>query len=200
MFVQVIQGKVSDPAGLRKQFDRWQEEVAPGARGALGSTAGVTDDRRFIAIARFESEEAARTNSERPEQGKWFEETSQYFEGAPTFHDCTDVQTWLGGGSDDASFVQVIQGKVRDVDRMKELIKASESDLRQNRTAVIGGLVAYHGDGGFTQTVYFTSEREAREQERARPAEADERIQELRSLSDGEPAYFDLRDPWFYST
>jgi hypothetical protein len=199
MFVQVIQGKVSDPAGLRKQFDRWRQEVGPGAPGWLGATAGVTDDRQFIAVARFESEESARKNSERPEQGKWFEETSSYFDGSPTFHDCTDVQTWLGGGSDDAGFVQVIQGRVRDVGRMKELIEASEADLRQNRTAVIGGLVAYHGDGGFTQTVYFTSESEAREQESSRPAEADERIQELRSLSEGEPTYLDLRDPWLYS-
>ncbi len=199
MFVQVIHGKVSDPGGLRKQFDRWQDELGPDAEGALGSTAGVTEDRRFIAIARFESEEAARRNSERPEQAEWFEETSRYFDGPATFHDCTDVQIWLGGGSDDAGFVQVIQGKVNDVDRMKEITRAGEDSLRQNAPALIGGVIAYHGDGGFTQVIYFTSEREAREQERSRSAEGDERIRELRSLSEKEPTYFDLKDPWFYS-
>jgi hypothetical protein len=44
MFVQVIQGHVSDAAQVRAQLDRWVEEVAPGAVGWLGSTSGVTDD------------------------------------------------------------------------------------------------------------------------------------------------------------
>jgi hypothetical protein len=195
MFVQVFEAEVSDQGGLKKQMDRWVEEVRPVTTGYLGSTAGITDDGKFIAIARFESKEAAAENSNRPEQSRWFEETSRYFKAPATFHDCTDVQLWLGGGSDDAGFVQVIQGKVRDVERMKELIANSEADLTQNRTAVLGGLVAYHGDGGFTQAVYFTSEKDAREQERSRPAEADARIAELRSMAEGQPTYYDLRDP-----
>ena len=60
MFVQVIQGQVSDPEQARAALDRWARELAPGAGGWLGSTAGVTEDGRFIALARFESEEAAR--------------------------------------------------------------------------------------------------------------------------------------------
>src|ERR1700747_4456 len=67
MFVQVIQGHVSDAAQARAQLDRWAEEVAPGAVGWLGSTSGVTDDGRLVALARFESDEAARPNSDRPE-------------------------------------------------------------------------------------------------------------------------------------
>jgi hypothetical protein len=68
VFVQVIQGQVADAAKVRAAMDRWGQELAPGARGWLGSTAGVTEDGRFIALARFESEEAARRNSGRPEQ------------------------------------------------------------------------------------------------------------------------------------
>jgi hypothetical protein len=41
MFVQVIQGQVSDAARVRAQLDRWVEEVAPAAVGWLGSTSGV---------------------------------------------------------------------------------------------------------------------------------------------------------------
>ena len=37
MFVQVIQGHVSDAAQVRAQLDQWVEEVAPGAVGWLGS-------------------------------------------------------------------------------------------------------------------------------------------------------------------
>ena len=45
MFVQVITGKVTDTAAVRAAFDRWLEELAPGAKGWLGSTAGVTGRR-----------------------------------------------------------------------------------------------------------------------------------------------------------
>ncbi|MGE5763508.1 MAG: hypothetical protein ACM3ZF_06425, partial [Mycobacterium leprae] len=64
---------------MRAAFERWVEELAPGAAGWLGSTAGVTDDGRFIGLARFESEQAARRNSDRPEQGRWWAETSKLF-------------------------------------------------------------------------------------------------------------------------
>jgi hypothetical protein len=83
MFVQVIQGQVSDTAKMRAQLDKWVAEFAPGAEGWLGSTSGVTDDGTFVSLARFESPEAARQNSERPEQGEWWDETA----GVPRQHD-----------------------------------------------------------------------------------------------------------------
>jgi hypothetical protein len=46
MFVQVIQGHVSDAAQVRAQLDRWVEEVAPGAVGWLGSTSGLLTTER----------------------------------------------------------------------------------------------------------------------------------------------------------
>ena len=39
MFVQVIQGKAKDAAGVRKQMERWEQELKPGEVGYLGSTA-----------------------------------------------------------------------------------------------------------------------------------------------------------------
>ena len=74
MFVQVIQGKVKDPEQAHAALDRWSEELSAGAAGWLGSTAGVTEDGTFLATARFESEDAARANSERPEQDRWWSE------------------------------------------------------------------------------------------------------------------------------
>jgi hypothetical protein len=55
VFVQVIRGQVDDAAAVRAAMDRWAAELAPGAIGWLGSTAGVTEDGRFIALARFEA-------------------------------------------------------------------------------------------------------------------------------------------------
>ena len=59
MFVQVIQGQVADAGKLKAALDRWIQELAPGSIGWLGTTAGVTEDGRFIELARFESEDAA---------------------------------------------------------------------------------------------------------------------------------------------
>jgi antibiotic biosynthesis monooxygenase (ABM) superfamily enzyme len=85
MFVQVIRGQVSDPGEVHAALDRWSGQLAAGAPGWLGSTAGVTEDGRFVALARFDSAEAARRNSDRPEQGQWWMETSKLFTGEVTF-------------------------------------------------------------------------------------------------------------------
>ena len=103
MFAQVIQGQVADAAEARQAFDRWVEELAPGATGWLGSTAGVTADGKLIAVARFESEDAARRNSDRPEQGDWWAQTEKLFTGEPTFRDSTQVDVDTHGDPDQAT-------------------------------------------------------------------------------------------------
>ena len=77
MFIQVIQGKTNDAEGLRRRLDEWVEKLGPGAQGFQGTTGGVAEDGTAVFIARFESEEAARANSDRPEQGQWWEETAK---------------------------------------------------------------------------------------------------------------------------
>ena len=108
MFVQVVQGRVKDAAGLQKAGELWDQNLKPGAKGYLGSTGGITEDGEFFIAARFESEQAAQTNSDRPEQGEWFNEMSQTLEGEAKFTNFTNVDTYLGGGSDEAGFVQVM--------------------------------------------------------------------------------------------
>ena len=122
MFVQIIQGKTSNPDALRAAVDRWMRDLAPGATGWLGSTGGVTEDGRFIEAVRFESEEAARRNSERPEQGEWWSQTEKLFDGAVTFRDSGDVTTDLSGDPDQAGFVQIMHGRSTDPDRAKQLM------------------------------------------------------------------------------
>jgi hypothetical protein len=201
MFVQVIQAKVKDAAGLRKQWEKWEQELKPGAQGFLGSTAGVTADGEFIVLARFENEEAARANSDRAEQGAWWEETSQYLED-PMFHDCPLVDLMLEGGSDDAGFVQVIQGKVTDVEKARELDRSTQAQMKDMRPDVIGGVVAWHPENGrFTNAIYFTSEAEARakEKETSSSPEFEEFMNEWQAISDGEPKYLDITEPWYSS-
>jgi hypothetical protein len=199
MFVQVIQGRVSEPDALRHALDQWQREVAPGAVGWLGTTAGVTPDGDLVAVARFESEEAAHRNSDRPEQHRWWTETARLLEGDAVFHDCPDVDTFLAGGSDQAGFVQVLQGTVSDADRMWELMP-EYSGLSDYRPEIIGGIIALDSDGThFTQAVYFTSEREAREGEaKVPPAELSAALDESGELFE-DVHYFDLTEPWLYA-
>jgi hypothetical protein len=201
MFVQVIQGRTKDPSGLREQWDKWEKDLKPGAEGYLGSTAGVTADGEFIALARFESEDAARRNSDRPEQGAWWEETSKYLED-PMFHDCSLVDVINDGGSDAAGFVQIIQGKTTDVDKARAIDQASQEQMRGMRPDVIGGIVAWHPENGrFTNSIYFTSEAEARakEKESSSSPEFEEYMREFESISDGEPKFLDITDPWYSS-
>lgn len=198
MFVQVIRGKAADPADMRAAMDRWQQQLREGAIGWLGSTAGVADDGDFVAVARFESTEAARANSERPEQDAWWREMVGYLEGQPTVRDCERVEIWPAEPSDAAGFVQVIEGRISDADRAMQLMRESSDELRRARPDIIGGLIALAPDGRFTQVVYFTSEEEARKGEAAEAPELDERMAEaMSSLSD--LTYVDLREPWLTS-
>jgi hypothetical protein len=201
MFVQVIQGKAKDPAGLRKQWERWDQEIKPKATGYLGGTAGVTADGEFIALARFESEAAAKSNSDSAEQSAWWDETSQYLDDV-MFHDCTEVDLMQKGGSDDAGFVQVIQGKVTDIEKARALDREGQDQMSKMRPDVIGGIVAWHPQNGrFTNAIYFTSESEARikEKESSSTPEFEKFMSEWQAISDGEPKFLDINEPWYSS-
>jgi hypothetical protein len=200
VFVQVIQGQVADTEQLRAALDRWAQELSPGATGWLGTTAGVTEDGRFIALARFASEEAARRNSDRPEQDQWWAETAKLFTGQATFNDSSDVTVDVTGNPDDAGFVQVIQGRGSDPDRARELMGQDSSEWAAFRPEILGSLAVSHEGGAYTMAVYFTSEAAAREGERKEPPpELEAQMQEMAALGIGEPEFFDLKQPWLYA-
>jgi hypothetical protein len=200
VFVQVIQGQAADAGKLRAALDRWAQEVAPGATGWLGSTAGVTGDGRFIALARFESEPAARRNSDRPEQDRWWTETAGLLTGEATFRDSSDVTLDLTGNPDDAGFVQVIQGRGSDPDRARELMAQDSTEWAEFRPEILGSVAVGHEGGAYTMAIYFTSEAAAREGERKEPPpELKAQMDEMAALSVGEPEFFDLTQPWLYS-
>ena len=200
MFVQVIKGRTSDPQALSAATERWMRDLAPGATGWLGTTGGVTEDGRAIAVVRFESEEAARRNNERPEQGQWWAETAKLFDGEVTVQNSTDVTTDVVGDPDRAGFVQIMQGRGSDPDRAKELMAQDSDKWAAFRPEVLGSVVAGHEGGAYTMIMYFTSEAAAREGERKEvPAELRGAMEEMNKLSVGEPEFFDLRQPETHS-
>jgi hypothetical protein len=143
-------------------------------------------------VARFESEEAARRNSARPEQDAWWSEAQKAVAGEVTFFDSASVTTWLDGGSDDAGFVQVIEGHMSDPDRMRSTMEQHSDDMRAMRPEVIGATIALHDDGEYVQTIYFTSEAEARvgEQQPPPPEAAEQLAAEM-----ADARFFDLHQP-----
>jgi hypothetical protein len=196
MFAQVIQGRASDSEALRAATDQWMRDLAPGAAGWLGSTGGTTEDGRFIVVVRFESEEAARRNSERPEQDQWWTETEKLFESGATFRDSTDVTVDVQGDPDEAGFVQIMQGRGTDPDRAKQLMAEDSDKWAAFRPEMIGSVAVGHDSGAYTMVMYFTSEADAREGERKEvPAELQANMEEMNKLSIGQPEFFDLKQP-----
>jgi len=200
MFVQVIRGETTDPQQLHAALDTWDEQLAGGATGWLGSTAGITEDGRFVALVRFDSEDAARRNSDRPEQHQWWMETSKLFGGDVSFHDSTDVTADVVGDPNTAQFVQVMQGRGSDPDRARELMTQNPDEWAAFRPDVIGSLAVGHEGGAYTMATYFASEAAARQGEQKEPPPAlKAQMEEMNKLSMGEPEFIDLRQPWIYS-
>jgi hypothetical protein len=201
VFVQVFQGQIGDADQVRQAIEDWLQRLAPGAEGWLGSTMGVTDDGYLVGVARFESVEAARRNSGRAQQGEWFSGLEKLFPEGVQFHDCSEVDVARGGGSDEAGFVQVMQGRTGDLARMRGMSERLERDYPGMRPDLLGYITAAHDgeNGAFTNVFYFTSEQEARAGEQGEiPAGAAEELQQSMELAQ-DVRFYDLRDPWLHS-
>lgn len=201
MFIQIIQGKCSRQEELRALADRWREEVAPNAVGWLGGTYGFTDDDEFVGVVRFESKEAAQANARRPEQGRWWSEMERLFDGPVEFHDCDKVVMMLGGGSDEAGFVQVVRGKIDHPEVLERDMPRMETMLHELRPEILGATFAIEPDGTFTETVAFTDEPAARAGESKEVPTSEEARDAFSSWDRAvhDLSYRDLHHPWFAS-
>lgn len=195
MFVQIIQAQVKDADGVMRSLDTWKTEVGPKAQGWLGTTAGITPAGELVAVARFESEEIAMKNSDSPEQTKWWENFSQSLDGEATFFNSSGVSLSGKGGSDNAGFVQVMQGKVNDIEKAKALDARMEQGMDDKRPDVIGSLTAYQDDGTFYSVIYFTSMEEARQGEKEMTENPPPEMAEWSALMEGEMKFYDLEEP-----
>src|SRR4029078_11961459 len=97
MFGQIVQGHTAHPAGVREAMERWVHDLSPGAKGWLGSTAGVTEDGTFVVLARFDSEQAARGKHDPLEQDRWWKETSRLLDGEVTVRDGVRTEACRAG-------------------------------------------------------------------------------------------------------
>jgi len=199
VFIQIIQGKCSNEERMHQLSDEWRETLGPTADGWLGGTYGVTDDGEFLGVVRFESKEAAARNSARPEQDAWWQKMQECFEGDVTFHDCDDVMLMLDGGSDQAGFVQVMQGRASDPEKFHRFNEQPMDALHEQRPDIIGGTIAMQPDGWFTETIFFRSEAEAREGERKQMPEDMRKMWEDEMSLMQDLTYKDLHHPWFAS-
>jgi hypothetical protein len=160
----------------------------------------VTEDGRFVALARFESDDAARRNSDRPEQHQWWMETSKLFSGDVRFQDSSDVMADVVADPNTAGFVQVMQGRGTDPERARELMAQDPEEWAAFRPDVVGSVAVGHEGGAYTMAMYFTSEADARLGEQKEPPPVlKAQMEEMGKLSIGEPEFLDLRQPWLYS-
>ena len=200
MFIQIIQGKCTKQDELRALAESWRTQVGEsGDTGFLGGTYGFTDDDMFVGVVRFENREKAMANSARPEQTAWSGRMMELMDGPVQFHDCDDVTLMMDGGSDRAGFVQIIQGKVDDPDRLKAMMTQDTEMLHRERPEIIGGTLGIEPDGTFTETIAFTSEAEARAGEQKEMPEQARADFEAFQASMRDVKYMDLHHPWFES-
>lgn len=194
MFVQVIKARVKDADAVRAASEKWQNELKRGAKGYLGVTSGITDDGRSITLVRFESQAAAQANSERPEQGEWFNNELAPHLDDVSFYNCNEVNLFMGGGNDSAGFVQVMVYKPSDLGAVREMAKMFES-VAGERPDILGGMMAFAEDGTVFDANYFTSEAEARANEN-KPM-SDEMKQAMQRFGEiaGNTEFLDLKDP-----
>ena len=199
MFLQVIQGRVPDRAAMRAQHEKWAARIGPGASGWLGSIAGITQDDRFICLSRFSSVEALARLAARGDQREWWAHTERLFLGPVVTSEFLDVALMADGAPGEAGFVQVVQGRASDAERLRALEKALLRHLPDGRPDIVGALSATGPDGRFVRAFSFSSEELARAGEHGEQLpEIEEILSELHALA-GEPSYHDLRHPWFAS-
>ena len=197
MFIQMVQGSCSRQDDMRMLVDNWCTDMAT-PPGWLGGTYGFTDEGNFVGVVRYDSREACLATCARPEAGMWWAGALDCFEGMPELHESSDTMMMLDGGSDDAGFVQIMRGRVGNVDKLRRMTGDTEMTamLHQARPDIIGGTLAIEADGTFIETIAFTSEDEARVAEKQdMPAEVMADMAE--AMADVQ--YVDLHRPWFRS-
>lgn len=186
-YVEVVQGGATDRAGLRPRWETEMDRLAT-VEGWLGATGGIAGSGGFVAAVRFSSADVARAAV----AGR----TSWPDAGPGT----SDVGVVMGGGSDEAGFVQLMQAEVADRARFEEIEAAMGDDFARHRPDFLGGYRAWFPGSRLTVVDYFRSQSEARAGE-AKPLsdELGARFEDWMALL-SDVRWLDLPDPWLASS
>ena len=194
MFVHVVRGRARDAAAVREHLDVWLDEHEPETQGWVGTTSGVTADGEFVALVRWESEQVSEVALGRPEQAEWWKGMVGLLDGARVVS-TPDCAPWKGGGSDDAGFVQVMEGRLTSRDAAVRTLVGLRRWEMPSRPDLLGAFIALLPDERYTASFYFTSEAEARAAEqRELPAHETAYLDEWRSIL-ADITYLDLPTP-----
>jgi hypothetical protein len=199
MFIQILQGRVADEAGVRGEVERWHGELGADAPGWLGLTAGIGDDRTFLTVFRFATEAAARANEARPQVAAWRAAVKQHLVGPVRLDQCPVVRTPKSGSAARAGFVRVLQGRIADPRRLAAVRDEFERGL-QRQPHILEVVVGEHeGEQRyFTEVASFVSERAVRAAERAMPVESAVQLGMVRSFME-RLRLVELHDPWVFT-
>jgi len=193
MFVQFIKAKITDVEGLRGHLKRGGAELTPGVVGFLGSTAGISTHGDFVVVARYASAAACTESRARPESEAWWRDLGDFIDGEPVVKESDRVSVLISG-SDDAGFVQIMEG-TGDPAALASLDERFLELAPTYRPDIMGGYRAHFDDGTWVDITYFTSEGEARAGEsREMPAEVARLFEEFGRVA-GIVAYHDLTEP-----
>lgn len=198
MYIQMVQGACAQQDDMRMLVDDWCGAMAD-RPGWLGGTYGFTDDGQFMGVVRYASADACRERCADDDAGLWWACAETLFDGTPEIHQSEDVSIMLDGGRDDAGFVQVMRGRVRDVDKLRRMSTDQQMTnmLHEARPEIIGATLLIEDDGSFTETISFTDEASARRGEQTdMPADM---AADFEGAMEGEISYYDLHRPWFGS-
>jgi hypothetical protein len=195
MLIQILRGRVRDPELFNTQAADWGTDLRPKASGWLGSTWGITRNGTGVIITRFESADAAKSYPDQSVQKDWLAQLKKAFEGEPEFLESEDVDLYLQGGSDDAGFVQIMEGTAKNKDDFKEQTATLNADLGKTRPDLLGSTRIWLQGGHVIIVAYFKSEAEARKKE-AEPVSANVG-RPGSGLLEGEITFYDLKTPSF---
>ena len=189
MFVHVVRAPAADPGPLLEQVARLPAMLGTEAAGFLGLTAGISDEGDFVAVARFAS----------PGGDAWWAALEPWLAGPPTVRASSEVELLLGGGSDEAGFIEVIEGHATDRHRFMVLERQLEQRFAAERPDFLGSQIIWWADGSWLEVAYFTSEDDLRAAD-ARGLSPE--VEELVSAWEGvarPSAQLDLADPFLSS-
>ncbi|MFP5297817.1 MAG: hypothetical protein ACLGHL_02375 [Actinomycetota bacterium] len=179
---------------LHNAWDHFAESLAD-RQGWRSAVAGIARTDEFLAALEFtDPPSAAAALSDLTVSG-WFKEVEGCLKD-PETRDSFEGETLIAGTREDAGFIQVIRGRTTDRERWTAINEAMQEVMRTHRPEVLAASIAWFDDDHFSETVFFTSEQEAREGEsREFPGGMAGLFGELMNLVE-DLTYVDVRDPW----